>query len=386
MTADSAGDETPDDPPHLHDSTGIAESEDTTAATLGFVLAGVALAAAFLDWTPAVELYGVPSLPGAIAGGLALVVLGLRRHGTVDRQRSLLALLGFVGVIASASAALVLPSLSPGADPDVGIGVYVALLVGVVGIGLSYADYVSTPHRAVVSRLRHGLLATGIGIGGLVFGYLLTFTVLGLLGGLVPEGAQNSLVTVVFSVGLGIVAAGYALQRPERLDFFDVHLPDRRGWLYVVGGLVAMFVVLVAGGVVSVLLGLPSAEHGIIQQARENPAILLPLIPLSILAIGPGEEILNRNVVQKLLYDSYSRYGAVLVATLIFTVIHVPAYGTGATPAALFVTLVRLFLVSLVLGLIYERTENIVVPALVHGGFNAIQFGLAYLYLTMDLA
>ena len=390
MTADSAGErpttDDPDDPAPAtassHDSTVTGSS---TAATIGFVLAGIALAAAFLDWTPVVAAYGVPSLPGALTAGVALLALLARRHGTTTRSIALLALLAFVGVVVTAAAALLLPGLTGGPSPTAGAGVYLAMLAGVVGIGVAYADYVSTPDDAVLARVRDGLVATGIGVGGLLFAYLLTFSLLGLLGPLLPDGARNSVVTVVFSLGLGLVAAGYALQHPAGLSYFDVRLPDRRGWLYVVGGTVAMFVVLIVGGVVSTLLGLPSAEHGIIQQAQRNPGILLPLIPLSLLAIGPGEELLNRNVVQKHLYGSYSRYGAVLTATLVFTIIHVPAYGVGATPGALFVTLVRLFLISLVLGVVYERTRNVVVAALVHGGFDAIQFGAAYVLITRGL-
>ena len=387
MTADSAGERSttddPDDPAGTPVSTLL--SGTSIAATLGFVLAGIALAAAFLDWTPAVAAYGVPSLPGALTAGIALAALLVRRHGTATRSVAILALLGFVGVVATAAAALLLPGLTGGPAPTAGAGVYLAMLAGVVGIGVAYADYVDTPDDAVVARVRDGLVATGIGVGGLLFAYLLTFSLLGLLGQLLPAGAQNIVVTAVFSLGLGIVAAGYALQHPEGLSYFDVQLPDRRGWLYVVGGTIAMFVVLIASGVISTLIGLPSAEHGIIQQAQRNPGILLPLIPLSLLAIGPGEELLNRNVVQKHLYGSYSRYGAVLTATLVFTLIHVPAYGAGATPGALFVTLVRLFLISLVLGVVYERTRNVVVAALVHGGFDAIQFGAAYIFITRGL-
>ena len=37
------------------------------------------------------------------------------------------------------------------------------------------------------------------------------------------------------------------------------------------------------------------------------------------------------------------------------------------------------FALSLLLGWVYARTENLVVPIFVHGAFNAIQFGALYL-------
>jgi CAAX amino terminal protease family. len=100
--------------------------------------------------------------------------------------------------------------------------------------------------------------------------------------------------------------------------------------------------------------------------------------------IGPGEELLSRNIVQKHLYDGFSRPAAVVVGTAIFAAIHLPAYATGPPPAV-FATLLQLFGISLVLGVVYERTENVVVPALVHGTYNAVQFGFAYLAITSGL-
>lgn len=367
--------------PAVEDMAGNTQ-EDQVAATLGFVIAVFAFAVAFLEWSPVVAAYGIPSIPGALTASVSLIVLLLRRYGLLDRSAAFIAVLGFSGVILSAVVALTLPAIRGNMNTAVGIGVYLALLVGTVGVGMAFSDARGFGSAAVFSRVRWGLVACGLGVGGLFFGVLLSTAVAGLLGPVLPEVARSSLVTVVFSLGLGIVAVGFAVQRPARLGYFDVRMPDTREWIYVVGGLIGMFGVLIAGGVVSSLLGLPSATHGFMQQAQTKPEILLPLIPLSILAIGPSEELLNRNVVQKILYGTYSRTGAVLLATLIFTVIHVPAYGGGTTPAALFVTLLRLFLVSLVLSVVYERTENVVVAALVHGGFNAIQFGAAYLIIT----
>ena len=44
-----------------------------------------------------------------------------------------------------------------------------------------------------------------------------------------------------------------------------------------------------------------------------------------------------------------------------------------------------LVLPTLVFGVVYELTENLVVPALTHGLYNATLFGLLYLTVTVDL-
>jgi hypothetical protein len=192
---------------------------------------------------------------------------------------------------------------------------------------------------------------------------------------------QGGVSTAAFSIGLGVVAVGFLTVTDRDLSWFDVRRPRGWDWGYTVGGVVAMFVILFGLAALSSVLGIPAAQHGLIEAARDNPVLLLPFIPLSWLAIGPGEELLSRNVIQKHLYESFSRRSAVLVATVVFTIIHLPAYAT-AEPAAVFATLLRLFAISLVLGVVYERTRNVVVAALVHGTYDAIQFGLAYVSIT----
>ena len=44
------------------------------------------------------------------------------------------------------------------------------------------------------------------------------------------------------------------------------------------------------------------------------------------------------------------------------------------------------FALSLALGWVYYRTENLVVPILVHGAFNAIQFAGLYVRMTGGLS
>jgi membrane protease YdiL (CAAX protease family) len=43
------------------------------------------------------------------------------------------------------------------------------------------------------------------------------------------------------------------------------------------------------------------------------------------------------------------------------------------------------FVLALVLGATYEYTGNLTVPALIHGAYNAIQFGAAYVTTTGGL-
>jgi membrane protease YdiL (CAAX protease family) len=139
-------------------------------------------------------------------------------------------------------------------------------------------------------------------------------------------------------------------------------------------------------------LGQSTAQHGTVEQIEQNPRIALYMVPLSILVIGPCEELLFRGVIQTKLRESFSGAGAVGVASGIFALIHIPAYGSdvivdiiqqgGVTMEnlqSLGVTLSILFALALVLGYVYERTENLTVPMITHGFYNAFLFGMVYI-------
>ncbi|MFB6085703.1 MAG: lysostaphin resistance A-like protein [Halodesulfurarchaeum sp.] len=351
-------------------------TDDRFAPSLGFVLAGVGVATGFLRWIDPVAIGPVESVPGVVFGLIAFGGFTLRRYGLADRRSTVLAGIGSGGLLAAASVAV----LHPSAGKGVGVGVPVAFVVGLLALGVATGDYLGQDRRAVLVRGRYAADALFIGLTGLLVGFLFSIgasLVVAGRGTVVSSGVG----TVAFSLGLGVVAIGYLVLTDRDWSFIDVAMPTRRGWLYVIGGTIGMFGLLGGLGVLTGLLGIPSAEHGLVEEAREAPMILLVFVPLSWLAIGPGEELLSRNIVQKHLYDGFSRPSAVLVGTLVFTAIHLPAYATGP-PSAIFGTLLQLFVISLVLGIVYERTENVVVPALVHGTYNAVQFVFAYLLVT----
>lgn len=358
----------------------VTPAERRFVPAVGFVVAGFALAAGFLEWTPVVAYGSIESVPGVLAALIALVACGARRYGATDRRWSATAGVGFGMVALAAAVALVYPVVIGSGDEAVGAGIWIAFVLGIVGIGVAYADWVALSRSAFVDRSRYALIALGIGFVGLLGGQLFSLVGISLVG---DSGTmvQRGVGTAAFGAGLGVVALGYLFFTDNDLSYIDVRWPTKRDWLYIVGGTIAMYAILLALGVLASALGIPSAEHGLIEAARDNPEMLLAFVPLSWLAIGPGEELLSRNIVQKYLYEAYSRRAAVLVATLVFTAIHLPAYAT-AGPAAVFATLVRLFAISIVLGVVYERTRSVVAAALVHGTYDAIQFGLAYLAIT----
>ena len=362
------------------DSSTERDAGDRFVASVGFVLAGFGVAAGFLEWTEAVAYGPIESVPGVAAALVMFVAFAADRYGLEDRRLPVVAGIGAMSLVWAATVALLYPVATGAGGMAIGPGIGVAFVLGVLGTGVAYAEYLGLGREAFRYRSQLAMGALGIGLFGLFVGFGFSAVGVSLYGG-GEELIRSGIGTAAFSVGLGVVALGFIVVTGRDMSYLDVAWPRYWDWAYVVGGVAAMFAILFGLGWVAEAFGLPSAQHGLVEAARENPALLLPFIPLSWLAIGPGEELLSRNIVQKYLYDGFDRYSAVIVATLVFTVIHLPAYLT-AEPAAVFTTLLRLFAISLVLGVVYERTENVVVAALVHGTYDAIQFGLAYVSLV----
>ena len=159
-------------------------------------------------------------------------------------------------------------------------------------------------------------------------------------------------------------------------------VPDLRGIGAIVGGYVAAFGgVIAVAMVVTFLIDPDTGANQAAEIGMEHPEVLLLLIPASILLIGPGEELLFRGVVQGRLREVFHPYVAILIAAAFFAGLHFFAL-TGGTLTGNLVALGILTVPSIVFGAVYEYTENIVVPSLVHGIYNATLFGMLYIAVT----
>ncbi|MFC3477451.1 CPBP family intramembrane glutamic endopeptidase [Halobacterium litoreum] len=338
---------------------------DRYAQTVGFVVAGVGLAAAFLDWTPA------PALAAQAAGGFAgaaLLAFAARRHGSGP------AWLDYAATAASAGLALAAAAGILDVSGALSAGPLVALFAGLGAVAAGAAAVAGVEKSGVRARERRTVVAVVASLAALVFGGLLASVAVAFL----PE---DPLVTV--PVNTAVASAGYGIAGVAFVQWFDggidVSKPGRRDVAVAGVGVVAIFALHLAMNAVVTVFSLPQSTHGLVETAKAHPGILPPLAVVSLLFIGPGEELLARNGVQKYLYGSYSRYAAVAAASLVFTGSHVLAYtATGVPPGAVLVTLSRVFVVSLVLGVTYERTDDLFAPVVVHGVYDAVQFMLAY--------
>lgn len=232
------------------------------------------------------------------------------------------------------------------------------------------------------------LRAVGIGILLVVGAYLIgqivvTATALALVAAGIPVLDQPTLllgVSVVMLQGVtfGGVALGYLWYRGDGLDFIKARVPSKRELAITLGGFVALLGVQVSISLTLARLGIQSAQNTIVDIGNQNPIVFLLLIPASFLLIGPGEELLNRGLVQGLLRKQFQPIGAIILTSILFAFVHVfSLQGQGKL-----VYLGIVFVLSLILGTTYEYTDNLAVPALIHGAYNATLFGLQYLNAT----
>lgn len=105
------------------------------------------------------------------------------------------------------------------------------------------------------------------------------------------------------------------------------------------------------------------------------------MVPISLLLVAPGEELIFRGVVQGLFRRAYGPVPAILITSALFGVAHYLALsGSGKL-----VYVAVAAILGLVLGTVYELSDNLVVPTLAHGVWNSYLFLGQWVLLTYDI-
>lgn len=196
--------------------------------------------------------------------------------------------------------------------------------------------------------------------------------------GVAPDSALGrALTSAAQFVGLGVGAVGYLVVTDQR-ELVSVRAPTARDAAWVVAGLLGLVGLYLATVVGMEALGIQGADSNLIAQGQDEPLYYLYLVPVTVLLVGPAEELVFRGVAQGTFRRAYGPAVAIAAASAIFAVIHWSSYsGSGR-----FVTLGVILLLGATLGVLYEKTDNLVVPAAVHGLFNTTQFVYAYAAAT----
>jgi uncharacterized protein len=228
--------------------------------------------------------------------------------------------------------------------------------------------------RSLAAALVLALLAIAL---GLVFS-LAMLVVLHELRADLPLAAElGALIFAVHGLAFTGTALVYLRTRGRFLGPVGWRPPRGRDLKHLVAGYVLALSGMFVAAIVASALGARLADHEVAVVAEANPEVIPLLAVLAVLAIGPAEELLFRGVVQRRLRVAFSPWAAIAISALIFAGIHTLALADDWAARA--TTVAVLFVPSVVFGWVYEKTRNLVVPALVHGLYNATLFGVLYL-------
>lgn len=170
----------------------------------------------------------------------------------------------------------------------------------------------------------------------------------------------------VAPVALFVVSAG------DR-DLLSWDVPDRREAALAVGAVVALY----AGQITILwafsLIDVVPSQNPALDPSGRAAAYFLWMIPVSLLVVGPAEELLVRGGLQGILRKSWGPWPSIIGASALFGSLHYIGSGSGALAYVAFS-----FALGILLGFLYEYTGNLIVPAVAHGGYNAAIYAIQY--------
>jgi membrane protease YdiL (CAAX protease family) len=238
------------------------------------------------------------------------------------------------------------------------------------------------------SKLNAVVVAVGIAVLGFVLGTVLAIALQ--VGYASATGTPVEEVSGVITLGISLVALqgisfpltawAYVKWSDRSWSFIPSSLPDLGDLKYVGAAYVGIFAAIYAIAILLTVTSTETASNSAADTALQNPEIIPLLIPLQLLLIGPGEELLFRGVIQGSLRRHFGAPAAIVLATLLFAPAHILALSGDLSAIA--VSIGVLVVPSLVFGYVYEKTGNIVAPALTHGLYNATLFTILYVAIS----
>ena len=110
------------------------------------------------------------------------------------------------------------------------------------------------------------------------------------------------------------------------------------------------------------------------------PSLVVFVAALSVLVVAPVEEFVFRGVVQGRLRAAFGPVPAIVGASLLFGSLHLANY--SGNPVSVVAGALMIAVVGSVFGTLYELSDNLAVPVLIHAIYNVILLVSSYLAMT----
>ncbi|SFR88043.1 hypothetical protein SAMN05216559_0438 [Halomicrobium zhouii] len=214
------------------------------------------------------------------------------------------------------------------------------------------------------------LVALGLTVVGTVAAItvaIVAWPVAGLLG-VSDAAAARILLNKSVQIGFLIVALAYVVYCGAPGRYARFRRPTLRDALWIVAVFPLLKAVALVVGPVLAFLGVVTHSGGSagVPELATQPTLLLVAFVVWFLFAAPAEELLFRGVVQGRLREAFDVAPALVLAAGCFALMHVPMALLSEGMGPVLAVAVETFVGGLVFGLAYERTENLVVPAVAH--------------------
>ena len=354
--------------------------DESPLPAIGILCVGVAVLLAVAAWP---EQPTASPAAGAIPMSILLalgtgIAFSARRHGKVERRMGA-AIAGAGGMgIALMGAMSIMGSEATASGDWAAAGI---ALVGFLCVGIAAVDHRGIAPQGVLNA--SGFILRGL---ALVFaGYLVAGLVFALLidgpatiGFTVPFLLEVALQPIALGLGFGLATVGFVISTGRGLDYLDFSRPSREQGFWIIGGSVAIIGAWLGMSLLFRLLDIDVARHAV---GRDGDLIggVVVLIALSLTIISViGEELLFRNGLQKHLAERFPAWSAIIGTSLVFAIGHLTAYA-GIAGFDVAASLAVVFVLSVIIGVTYERTENLIVPIAIHWIYNLVAYGIIYI-------
>jgi len=179
--------------------------------------------------------------------------------------------------------------------------------------------------------------------------------------------------TVAQFVGLAAPVALFVVAAGDR-GLLSRRVPDRRGAAIAVGAAVGLYGLQIVLLSAFSLIDVSPSQNPAVDPTGREASYFLAMVVVSMLVVGPAEELLVRGGIQGLLTRAWGPWPGIVGASALFGSLHYIGSGSGALAYVVFS-----FLLGCLLGYLYEYTDNLIVPMVAHGGYNAAIYAIQYL-------
>jgi len=203
---------------------------------------------------------------------------------------------------------------------------------------------------------------------------------LGLLG--ITESNASASVSVV-EMGAqfaGFLAAGIGyIKLQESHSLIGIGRPSLRDVAVIGVGFVALVGSLTGLEQLFAQFGYEPAQNSAIAAGEGQPVLYLYIIPVVVFLNSPAEELLFRGLIQGRFRQAYGVVPGILAAGAVFGLVHYLAL-VGSGSEVVYVAIAAT--AGLLLGAVYEYTENLLVPIAIHALWNTTVYLLLYAEAT----